>query len=314
MRAMIVAAGLGTRMHPLSDLRPKPAMPVRGLPLVAYQLELLAAHGVTEVVINAHHLPELLEETARRFRPRGVELHFSHEEQLLGTGGGIRRAAAFLRESDPCLILGGDMILDADLSRLLRRHRERGDAFTLLLRDDPRGVDFGTIGVDEGGRVRRIAGRFDWGGETAAGVYVWANAVAARAFDDLPDRNVFSHLDHWLAPRIDAGAGDVRAELWPPSECRWEPVGTLAEYLAANLAPRSLSFWDADAAARALGTRLEEDLVIGAGATVGAGASLQRTVVWDGERVPDGLRGSDGVFAGGAYHSCASGNATRKGA
>jgi NDP-sugar pyrophosphorylase family protein len=304
MRGMIVAAGLGTRLRPLSELRPKPALPVRGIPLIAYQLALLARHGVREAVINAHHLPELLMEAAQRYCPAGMRLQFSVEPELLDTGGAIRRVSDFLRASDPCLILGGDMLLDADLSALRKRHQQRGDAVTLLLRRDPRADRFGTVGVDAEGRVRRIGRRFDLGGETRSGVYVWANVVAARAFDDLPDRPVFSHFDDWLAPRLAAGARDVRGEVMDVTSCTWEPVGTPAEYLAVNLRPPRLSYLDPDARAQREGTRFEPDLVIGAGATLGAGARLQRAVVWDGERVPAGLRASDCVFAGGAFHPC----------
>jgi mannose-1-phosphate guanylyltransferase len=298
---MIVAAGLGERLRPLSALRPKPALPVRGLPLVAYQLALLAHHGVTEAVINVHHLPERLEEAARAHCPPGLTLRFSREARLLGTGGGIRRVADFLRESDPCLLVGGDMILDADLGGLLARHRERGDAFTMLLADDPRAARFGSVGVDARGRVRRIGRRFDLGGECAAGVYVWANVVAPRAFDSLPERECFSHFDDWLAPLLAAGADDVRGELAAPGRCRWQPVGTPAEYLAANLEPVPLSYLDVDRVARAAGTRFQGDLVIGAGATLDAGARLKRVVIWDGERVPGSLRAEDGVFAGGRF-------------
>ena len=304
MRAMIVAAGLGTRLRPLSDLRPKPAMPVRGIPLLAYQLALLARHGVTEVVINAHHLSDDLMAAARRTRPAGVELRFSVEDELLGTGGGIRRVASFLRESDPCLIVGGDMLVDADLTLLMERHRSRGDAWTLLLRDDPRGAEFGTIGLDGEGRLRRIGKRFDLGSETQAGLYTWVNVVAARAFDGLPDRSCFGHLDDWVAPRLAAGASDIRGELWSPAQCTWEPVGTLREYLAVNLMPCSLGYIDADALARSQGTRFERDLVVGAGATLEPGARLHRAVVWDGETVPAHLHASGGVFAGGAFHAC----------
>jgi NDP-sugar pyrophosphorylase family protein len=299
---MIVAAGRGERIRPLSALRPKPALPVRGLPLVAYQLALLAHHGVTEVVINAHHLPELLEAAAREHCPPGMDLRFSREAELLGTGGGIRRVADFLRESDPCLIVGGDMILDADLGALLERHRARDDAFTMLLADDPRAATFGSVGVDRDGVVRRIGRLLDLGGETDSGVYVWANAVAARAFDTLPDRESFSHFDAWLAPRLAAGARDVRGEVARDAACTWIPVGTLEEYLAANLVPATLSFFDADAAARARGARFEGDVVIGAGATLGAGANLHRAVIWEGEHVPAGLRAEDGVFGGGRFH------------
>ena len=302
---MIAAAGLGTRLRPLSELCPKPAMPVRGIPLIAYQLALLAHHGVTEVAINVHHLPDQLMEAARRFRPPGVTLQFSREDELLDTGGGIRRLAGFLRDSDPCLIIGGDMLLDADLSALVRRHREAGDAFTLLLRDDPRGEAFGTLGVDAEGRVTRIAQRLDLGGEVRSGLYVWANAVSARAFDTLPDREIFSHFDDWLAPLLARGARDIRAEIASAETCTWEPVGTPAEYLAANLSPPRLSYIDPDALAASRGVRFEGTSILGAGATLEPGASLTRAVVWDGEIVRAHVRGSDGVFAGGRFHPCA---------
>ena len=304
MRAMIVAAGLGTRLRPLTELRPKPALPVRGLPQIAYTLALLRHHDVREVVINTHHLPEALEETCERFCPDGMALRFSRETQLLDTGGGIRRVAAFLRESDPCLIVGGDMLLDADLRGLVSRHDDRGDAITFLLREDLRIATFGSVGVDEAGAVRRIGSRFVFGETRRAGIYTWVNVVSSRAFDDLPDRDVFSHFEGWIAPRIAAGARDVRGDFAP---CVWEPVGTHEEYLAANFSPPDLPYLDAESAARELGVRLEPQLVVGAGATIGAGASLQRVVVWDGEHVPDGTHARDGTFAGGRFHALLSG-------
>jgi NDP-sugar pyrophosphorylase family protein len=231
-----------------------------------------------------------------------VSLTFSREERLLDTGGGIRRAAWFLRESDPCLLLGGDMLLDVDLGELVRRHREHGDAATLLLREDPREASFGSVGVDARGVVRRIGSRLRFGEpdeERRAGLYAWANVVSAAALESLPDEEVFGHFDAWLGPRLGAGARDVRGEFLP---CVWEPVGTLAEYLAVNLRPTPLSYLDADATAARAGVRFEGGNVLGAGASVAAGASLDRVVVWDREQVPDGLQARNGVFAGGRFH------------
>ena len=122
--------------------------------------------------------------------------------------------------------------------------------------------------------------------------------------DSLPDREVFSHFDDWLAPLLSAGAGDIRGEVKHVTDCTWEPVGTLREYLDVNMAPPRLSYLDPDARARSEGTRFEPELVIGAGATLGPGASLRRAVVWDGERVPAGLHASEGVFAGGSFQRC----------
>jgi len=305
MRAMIVAAGLGTRLRPLSELRPKPAVPVRGIPLVAYPLALLDRAGVHEVTLNVHHRPELLITAAEAWCPPAVELRFSHEPTLLDTGGGIARVAAFLRESDPALLLGGDMIVDLDLPGLIEAHRRSGRAVTAVLRRDPRSREFGTIGVDRTGCIRRIGRRFDLGGEVDSGVYTWVNVVSARAFDFLPQREVFSHLDDWWAPELARGSDAIGAVVLEPEACRWEPVGTPAEYLHVNFALPALSYLDVDARARASGVRLLPDLVIGAGAELAEGARLARAVVWDGERVPAGVIGRDGVFAGGHFHPCA---------
>jgi NDP-sugar pyrophosphorylase family protein len=299
---MIVAAGLGTRLRPLSDLRPKPAVPVRGLPLVAYPLTLLAHAGVTQVTLNVHHHPDVLIEAARTWCPESLDLRFSHEPDLLDTGGGIARGAGFLRESDPCLLLGGDMIVDLDVGELVAAHRRSGRTVTAVLRRDDRAERFGTIGVDRLGRMRRIGRRFDLGGETDAGVYTWVNVVSAAAFDSLPDREVFSHLDHWWAPELARGSDRIGAVVLESNECRWEPVGTPAEYLHANFALPALSYLDVDARARETGTRLEPDLVIGAGAELAAGARLTHSVVWDGEHVPSGTARSHGVYAGGRFH------------
>jgi NDP-sugar pyrophosphorylase family protein len=300
---MIVAAGLGTRLRPLTELRPKPALPVRGIPLIAYTLALLARHGVSEVIVNAHHLPDILMDAARRHCPLDMELRFSIESELLDTGGGIRRVADYLRQSDPCLIIASDMLLDTDLSALVATHRERGDAWTMLLREgDLRERNFGTIGVDPHNRVRRIGTRYDFGGEHRAGLYAWANVVAARAFDSLPDLEIFSHFDCWIAPQLATDATDIRAEILTANDFVWEPVGTPAEYLAANLDPIELSYQAAIADAQRAGARIEDNVVIGAGAEIGTGVRLQRAVVWDGEHVPDELEASDGIFAGGEFH------------
>ena len=307
---MIVAAGLGTRLRPLTDLRAKPALPIRGIPLVTFTLELLAAHGVDEVMINVHHLAPTLIEAAERGCPAGIRLHFSHERELLDTGGAIRRVRGFLAESDPCLIVGGDMLLDYDLSALVAWHQEADNRVSMLLRRDPRASEFGTLGVDADGRVRRIAQRFDLGGACDAGVYTWANVVSAEALASLPERQAFSHLDDWIAPQLSAGCSRIRARVASAEACLWEPVGTPAEYLAANLAPLAMRTLDVDARSRADGTQLvagsdgDVDLVVGRHARLGADVRLHRAVVWDGEKVPDGFEATGGVFAGASWHPC----------
>jgi NDP-sugar pyrophosphorylase family protein len=154
--------------------------------------------------------------------------------------------------------------------------------------------------------LRRIGQSHDFGGECAAGVFPGLRVLAARAFDSMPERNDFEDLRDWLAPDLEAGAQDIRGELLAEGDCLWEPVGTPAEYLRVNLEPRDLSYMDAETIASANGTHFEKDrsLVVGRGARIEPGASLRRAVVWEDEVVPAGFRGSDGVYAGGAFHFC----------
>ncbi len=304
MRAMILAAGLGTRLRPLSHRLPKPAMPVRGLPLIAYNLALLAHYGVDEVMINTHHLPQAIRAAAEDCCPAGVQLHFSHEPEILDTGGGLSRAAAFLAESDPCILLAGDMLLDLDLSAFVQQHVERGGGMSFALLDDPRAQAFGTIGVAADGRVRRISTRFDLGGETSAGIYISASVISAAALSTLPEREIFSHLDDWAMPLLRSGDVDVWGELFTAANCFWEPVGTPAEYLAANFCSHRYSFFDAEAEAQHRGALLGDETILGRGSIREEGADLERVVVWDDERVPAGLRAKNGVFAGGRFWAC----------
>jgi mannose-1-phosphate guanylyltransferase len=298
---MILAAGLGTRLRPLSALCAKPAMPVRNVPVIAYTLMLLSRHGVKEVVINTHYLPDTVRTAVERHCPSNLTVRFSHEEQLLGTGGGMKAVANFLRESDPSIIVAGDMLLDVDLTAAVARHRERGDQYTLLLReDDPRAADFGTIGVDDERRVRRVGERFDLGDSTQAALFTGVRIAATRALSGFPPEAAFEDLTDWLGPKLRSGVGDIRGDCVPFDACTWEPVGTPREYLDVNLAPPNLSY-DAEIADT---PDSPTDVVIGAGATVHANAELHRAVVWAGEHVPADTRASDGVFAGGRFHPC----------
>jgi len=300
---MIVAAGLGTRLRPLTQLRAKPALPLAGLPLIAYPLALLAAVGVRETVINLHHLPDSLRLAATRWRPPGMTLHFSKESELLHTGGAIRRVADFLRGSDPCIVLGGDMLVDLDLAGMLERHRKEMRAASLVLRRDPRSATFGSIGVDGEGQLRRVGQRFDQGGEQDQGVYTWVNLFSPRALEQLPERRIFNHLDDWLAPLAERGER-VIGECLDPHECIWEPVGTPEEYLAANFARPQLSYLDVMHAATAAGVRFGDTFVAGPGASIGAGARLERVVVWEDQAVAAGTKARDGVFAHHAFYPC----------
>src|SRR5438105_4603507 len=160
MRAMVLCAGFGTRLRPLTDKVPKPLVPLCGLPLLRYNFALLKNAGVEEIVVNTHHLGPLMEQGARELaRELAIDLQLSREEkQILGTGGGVRRAEKLLGNGT-FFLLNGDMIFDLDLAAALAAHRKAAAVATMVLAPYPRGATYAAVEVDAEANVRRIAGR-----------------------------------------------------------------------------------------------------------------------------------------------------------
>jgi NDP-sugar pyrophosphorylase family protein len=158
MRAMILAAGFGTRLRPLTDHTPKPLVPVAGHPMIAYPLTLLRAAGITEVVINLHHLGEQIREALGDGSRYGVSIEYSVEDPILDTGGAIRKARPFL-DGAAFVVLNCDMICDFDLRQAIAHHREHGALATMVLRPDREAARYGIIEIDATTRIRRFLGQ-----------------------------------------------------------------------------------------------------------------------------------------------------------
>lgn len=307
---MILAAGLGTRMRPLTDERAKPALPVRGRPVVSLLLELLERQGIREVLINLHHLPDSIRHAVEADHPAQLAITWSYEEKPLGTGGGIRRAADFLRASETCVVLAGDMLLDVDLEALHARHVASGRGATLLLRRDPREATFGSVGVDVEGRIGRIGRHVLSGatGETDRGLFTSIRIFDREVLSDWPASEVFEDLRDWLMPRAESRAITLGAEIVDGPANVWEPVGTPEEYLQVNLCPPDLPRLGGPATAwqgaiSILGR--ERDVIAARSVRIPGDAELSRCVVWDGASVPAGAKRCDGVFGVRGFHSVA---------
>jgi len=154
---MVLAAGLGTRLRPLTETLPKPLLPVAGRPLLEWNLLLLKRHGITEVIINLHHLGEQIVRALGDGARLGLRLAYSHEPTLQGTGGGIKQAAPFLKDG-PFLVLNGDTLSECDLTALIATHRASGAVATLAVRDDPEAATWGPVTLDAQGRILQING------------------------------------------------------------------------------------------------------------------------------------------------------------
>ncbi|MDP3937793.1 MAG: NDP-sugar synthase [Deltaproteobacteria bacterium] len=326
-RAMVLAAGRGTRLRPLSDERPKPLFPLGPLTILHYPLLMLRQAGVREVMMNLHHMGGQIRERFGAGGDLGLSIHFSEEQpELLGTGGGIKRARDFL-EGGPFVVVNGDTISDVDLPSAIEEHERSGAAATMVLAEAPAdGKEYGLVAVDEDMRVRDIAGRAGWRGRPARlGHFCGIHVIEPRIFDLMPVTDIFC-INADVYPRLLAAGETIRACFLARS---FSDVGTPARYLAtaealldgrlqpdyaggpgwlrsAGAVERSPGIWISAGARIDPAAVLQAPLYVGenaaveAGARVGpyallgsasraaAGSAIAHTILWEGAVAPEG--------------------------
>ena len=155
MKAMVLAAGQGTRLHPLTEHTPKALVPVAGRPMIEYSLLLLKRYGIRDVMINLHHLGEQIERYLGDGKEWGLQITYSKEPELLDTGGGLLKAKPFLQE-DTFIVINTDVLIDLSLSDLLTFHEKTRAVATLVLRPDPLADQYGSMEIDGAGRIHRF--------------------------------------------------------------------------------------------------------------------------------------------------------------
>jgi mannose-1-phosphate guanylyltransferase len=161
-RAMILAAGFGTRLAELGGARPKPMLPVVGAPLVRWAVLFLRHHGIREIVVNLHHLGEQIEAELGDGSALGVAIAYSREHgQILGTGGGLRQARPLLDDGKgtPIVVMNGKVLVDLDLDEVLAFHRSHDAEATMVVRSDAQADRWGSQQLAADGRIVRLLGR-----------------------------------------------------------------------------------------------------------------------------------------------------------
>ena len=194
MRAMILAAGFGSRLRPLTNTIPKALVPVAGRPLIEYNLLLLKAYGIEDVVINLHHLGDKIRDALDDGSTYGLRIIYSPEDPILESGGGIKKAQPFL-DGETFLVLNCDTIIDLDLTALLAAHRNTKSVGTLVLRTDPGAARYGILETDRSNRLRRIRGEpaeVEVNEPLSQYMFTGCQVLEPRVFDFMPEVKPFS--------------------------------------------------------------------------------------------------------------------------
>jgi mannose-1-phosphate guanylyltransferase len=241
MRAMILAAGLGTRLRPITYEMPKPMVPVLNRPVMEHIAELLARHGFTEVLANLHWFPELIRDRFGDGSRLGIELTYSEEEALLGTAGGVRNAAGFLGES--FLVISGDALTDIDLAAMRDFHQSHGGIATLATKRVKDTSQFGVVITGADGRVQGFQEKPDPAEALSdlanCGIYMFR----AEIFDFFPAEGASKAADPDDPPGFADWALDVFPALLDADlpfysheiDAYWNDIGNLGELWQGNL-------------------------------------------------------------------------------
>jgi mannose-1-phosphate guanylyltransferase/mannose-1-phosphate guanylyltransferase/phosphomannomutase len=319
---MIMAAGIGTRLRPVTDLMPKPMAPIVNRPALYHILRLLRRHGHREVIINLHHLPDVISGYFGDGAGLGMDLTYSFEPELLGTAGGVKNNAGYL-EGSTFLVMSGDALTDVDLTGLVAAHRRTGSIATMAVKEVADPSLYGVVVADDDDRV--VGFQEKPTKEEArsrlcnCGIYVFEPEILSHIpsgrFDDFGKR-LFPDL---LREGVPFHAHAIGAY--------WSDVGNLREYIRGNadaLAGRveveipgkqvRPGLWVDDETYVVASARVDPPVVIGRGCRIGedvviegpsvigdecvieAGAHVARALVLQGSRLPAGAVLLDGII------------------
>jgi mannose-1-phosphate guanylyltransferase/mannose-1-phosphate guanylyltransferase/phosphomannomutase len=320
---MVLAAGLGTRLRPLTFELPKPMVPLLDRPAMAHTIDLLHRHGIDRIVANLHYFPDTIRDYF------GDEVTYVQEAELLGTAGGVRNAREFFG-TEPFLVVSGDALTDLDVTKLVERHEASGGVATLCVKKVTETSEYGVVLTDADGRITGFQEKPDPAEALSdlanCGMYVFSPEI----FDYFPDRPFVDWANDVFPALLE---GDVPFHVYEMDEY-WNDVGALDElrngtfdalsgalHLEAlpDAGPEAIMV-DAGSSLDAAelvegpvwvgrdvrigsGVRLQGPLVLGDGVVVGDGAAIKRSIVLPGTAVAENtilieaITGSTGIVA-----------------
>jgi mannose-1-phosphate guanylyltransferase len=317
---MVMAAGLGTRLRPLTYEIPKPMVPVANRPVIEHILRLLPQHGVGEVIANLHWFPEVIRDHLGDGSRLGVELTYRHEETLLNTAGGVWNVRHYLTEgADSFLVMAGDSLTDVDLRGLWEAHAAHDGVATLTVKRVPNVSEFGVVVTDADGRVQGFQEKPDRAEALSDLANCMIYAFRPQIFDYFPDppyvdwaKDIFpTLLEHdvpfytHVVERYWNDVGSLRELLQGNLDClegavELEPAGEVVAGEADPDSPHDGGISEERAGLPA-GTAVNGSVLVGEGVRVGVGVRIDGpAVIGDGARIGNGARIKESLLLPGA--------------
>jgi mannose-1-phosphate guanylyltransferase len=317
---MLMAAGLGTRLRPLTYDVPKPLVPVANRPVMEHILLLLRRHRFGPVIANLHSFPDTIRDRFGDGSGLGIDLTYSHEDELLGTAGGVRNVADFFGD-EPFLVMAADALTDIDLAALRAAHEANEGIATLAVTQVSDVSEFGVVITDSAGRIQGFQEKPDQAEALSDLASCMIYVLDREIFDYFPSKPVVDFAREVFPALL---SNDVPFHVHR-IDAYWNDVGSLPEYLRGNLdavqgavqvelagellepsgGEEALERGDPGVGGRVLagegceigaGVRLDGPLVIGAGCTIGAGARVKESVVLPEAAVPPGALVASAIY------------------
>ncbi len=314
---MILAAGLGTRLRPITYGMPKPMVPVLNRPVMEHTIRLLARHGFSEAIANLHWFPETIEGRFGDGSAFGIDLSYSREERLLGTAGGVRNAAEFL--GDSFLVVAGDALTDLDFVAMREFHESHDGIATLATKRVPDTDQYGVVIAGEDGRIQGFQEKPDPAEALSDLANTCIYMFRSEVFDFFPEPGTSKAAGHEDPPGFTDWAMDVFPALLEGDvpfysheiDAYWNDIGNLDELRQGNLdALNGAVEVDPGAPEVAAGIRAASPLggaevtapvLVGAGVEIGEGVRIEGpAILGDGCRVGDGAHIRDAILLEGA--------------
>jgi len=284
MKAMILAAGLGPRLRPLTFTRPKALIPVGNRSMIDRVIEYLKKYNTDKIIVNAHHHKEQLVAHLDKGRPFGLNIRVKVEPEILGTGGGIKNTEGFW-DDEPFVVINGDILTDIDLIRAYEAHQRAGNLVTLILHDwEP----FNQILINERFDIMDIASKACPGRLAFTGIHI----IEPEILSHIP-KDRFSNIIDCYQKLIREGS-PIRAYI--SKGHYWRDVGTIESYFLANREVLQENTILSGPGCRIHDSaRLKEWAVIGKDTSLEEGVEIRRSVLWERVRVKKGLRVIDSI-------------------